>query len=87
MGTFEHWFGVTYTFTCPSCHRVSEEKVVVNSPSDDPGQLQQSVNRHRVICQRCAELVSAGTEVTVHLIPSTPASLFENGYFQAHGVN
>jgi len=87
MSFHEHWYGVTYTFTCPQCHRISEEKAAVNSPTSDLVQLQQSINRHCPVCQECAASAVVGTEVTVLLVVATPQSLLENGYLAVPGIN
>ncbi len=74
MAIHEHWFGVTYTFICPRCRRTSEQKTLLNSPTDDVYQLRQAIDQHRPVCQRCATLAAPGTEVTVNLVPSTPTT-------------
>src|SRR5260370_136135 len=35
------WFGITVTFTCPTCKQVSAEKLTLNSPLQDVSLIKQ----------------------------------------------
>lgn len=70
-----YWFGVKYSFACPTCKKLSEEKAGANSPTDDKNKLQQRINQEPLKCQLCHQVPPDGTNIVVEVIPGTFESL------------
>jgi hypothetical protein len=75
-----YWFGVKYSFACPTCKKLSEEKAGVNSPTDDKNKLQHRINREMLKCQFCQQVPPNGTNIVVEVNPGTLQSLRAAGY-------
>ena len=75
-----YWFGVTYTFTCPACRKLSSEKAGLNSPTGDLGKLRQRPDRQELKCQNCQTPLPNGVDVVVDLKPGTLQSLKAKGF-------
>jgi hypothetical protein len=85
--THQFWFKVTYTFTCPSCHKISTEKVAANSTTNDLEKLKASVNRQSLACQLCGTSLSDGVEISVDIPGDTLESLKLQGLSLPHTDN
>jgi hypothetical protein len=66
-----YWFGVTYTFDCPQCSKVSSEKVAVNSDTNEPEKVNAALKRERLFCQNCSAPLQGKAKVMVNVQPGT----------------
>lgn len=78
--TTSYWFGVTYTFTCPKCSQVSNERIALNSGTNDPEKINAALKRDRLSCQNCLAALSGKTPVNVNVRPGTLEELRSEGY-------
>jgi hypothetical protein len=74
------WFGITYSFTCPKCKKLSTEKAVISSPTDNRQQIEEVINREKLRCKLCSALPSQGHQIAVHVQPGTLEELKSRGY-------
>jgi hypothetical protein len=81
-GAMSHpfWFGVTYTFSCPLCHKMSIEEAGVNFPTDEVGKLSQRIDYESLNCQHCRNPLQTGVHVAVDIRSGTRESLMADGF-------
>ncbi len=74
-------FGVTFSFSCPICRELSAEKAGINSPTNDPDELKQRLDRDEVLrCRHCHTTLPNGVNVAVEVIPGTLEYLKAAGF-------
>ena len=74
-----YWFGVTLTFTCPACHKISIEKMALNAGTQDRALIMQSINRQKLSCQLCKKPLTDGVDVSVNVQPASLEELKKLG--------
>jgi len=75
-----YWFGVTYSFRCPFCCKLTTEREVVNSPSTDMVEVIKLSNYKNLKCLHCKKPLQDGISATVDLKPATLESLRAEGF-------
>lgn len=74
------WFGVTFTFACPVCHKLSEQRETLVSPTGDPKDISPRLGQERLCCSHCKTPLIYGNPVDVEIEGGTPESLRESGF-------
>jgi hypothetical protein len=75
-----YWFGASFAFTCPNCKRLSSEKLLIDSPTDDQGAISQRLTRETLTCQLCQATLLAGVDVQVEVLPGSIEYLKSQGF-------
>jgi hypothetical protein len=74
------FFGITFSFACPTCKKLSVEKAAADSPANDPEKLKQRLEKESLKCQNCKSPVPDGTQVAVDVQLGTLESLSQAGF-------
>jgi len=75
-----YWHGVTISFICHSCKKVSVEKMAMSSPTLDRAAINREINSQILVCQLCKTPLLNGTEVSVNVQPDGPQRLKDLGF-------
>jgi hypothetical protein len=71
----QHWFSAVIRFNCPSCRRISAEKMAVSSPVADADAVKTAIENQSLSCQLCNTALEEGTPIGLDVRPSTPVDL------------
>jgi hypothetical protein len=75
-----YWFGVTFTFSCPVCKKLSAEKAAVNSPTIDSAKIRERLDWESLRCKHCHAPLANGVNVVVDVLPGTLEYLKAAGF-------
>lgn len=74
------FFGITFSFVCPVCHKLNIEKAGAGCPTDDPEKLKQRLAMEGLKCRNCKSPLPDGTQATIDVQPGTLESLKKAGF-------
>jgi len=70
----EHWFKVELQFVCPSCNKVSAEKILARAQNRTAGAI-AIIERVTIECQQCKAICSDPVQIQLLMKDLTPEEL------------
>ena len=75
-----YWFGVTVTLRCHFCAQENAQRIAVAHVRLDRREISHKVLSRLRQCQKCEARVTDAKDITLYILPGTPAHLKNKGF-------